>query len=229
MLALAFAAAWFVLSGSAVDAAHTSATKAAPSPKAIFAATKKAMATEKSVHCVIVEYDSSTKVTSTVTLDTGTNRGLESLVVGTAKVNLRLTSSAAFLSGNSAGLKLVFGLSTAQIKEVGKKWIFAAKGTSQYTDVKDAVTIKPLLASLLPTKSKVTLAAGQVDGRAAHVLKWSTTSSKKTTHYTLDIAASGPSLPIQLMAIEGKSFGTGTFSRWGESVAVPVPTATVTL
>jgi hypothetical protein len=212
-----------VASASSVPRKHPTAT-------AVVAATKKAMDAQKSVHCVISAYDASTKQTTTVTEDASKTRGLETLAVGTAEVKLRLTPTAAYLWGNSKGLSTVFGMSATQIAEVGTKWVFSKPGTSQYADVKSAVSIAPLLGSLLPTKTKVKIASGHLNGESVHVLSWTTTDSQsKVVHISLDIAAKGPSLPIRLTALTGKSHEKALFSRWGEGIHVPVPTATVEL
>ncbi|MGP8066547.1 MAG: hypothetical protein ACLP81_09325 [Acidimicrobiales bacterium] len=211
-----------VAPASAAPGKHSTST-------AVMAATKKAMDAQKSVHCVISAYDGSTKQTTTVTEDAGETRGLETLVVGTAEVKLRLTPTAAYLWGNSKGLSSVFGMSASQIAEVGAKWVFAKTGTSQYAEVKSAVSIASLLASLLPAKTKVKIAAGHLNGKSVDVLSWTTTSQSKVVHIVLDVAAKGPSLPVQLTAVTGKSHEKAQFNRWGESIHVPVPTATVEL
>ncbi len=220
------------LSSSLVDAVNASpAAKPRPTSKSILAAMKRAMAAEDSVRCVVTAYDASTKVTTTITEDAGRKRGLESLMVGEAKILFRLTPTAAFVSGNTAGLKLL-GLTSAQLKIVGKKWIFTKPSTSQYSGVDEAVTIKPLLQtvqSLLPKNSKVVMTTGRVNGQAARILKWSTISSKKVAHLVLDVTANGPSLPIRLIKDQGKSTASLTFSNWGEPIHVLVPTSTVTL
>jgi hypothetical protein len=211
-------------------ASASSVPRKDPTATAVVAATKKAMDAQKSVHCVISAYDASTKQTTTVTEDASKTRGLETLAVGTAEVKLRLTPTAAYLWGNSKGLSSVFGMSATQIAEVGTKWVFSKPGTSQYADVKSAVSIAPLLGSLLPTKTKVKIASGHLNGESVHVLSWTTTDSQsKIVHISLDIAAKGPSLPIRLTALTGKSHEKALFSRWGEGIHVPVPTATVEL
>jgi hypothetical protein len=199
-----------------------------PSAKQLISKTLATMSGQSSVRLTIKSKDNSTKQSETVTEDVGKSTGLESIQYGTASANVRLTSQAAYISGNTAGLEHIVGLSSNGAKSVGEKWIVVKKGSSQFTGIVDGGTIGPLAKALLPTSPKsVTVKSSTFDGHDAYAMNWSTSSSGSKITLALVIASHGASLPIQLTATEGSFISVTSFGNWGETITVNVPKSTI--
>lgn len=199
-----------------------------PTAKKLIAETQKMMSGQSSVHLTITSTDKSTKQSETVTEDAGTSYGLESIQFGSATASVRLTSKAAYISGNTAGLESIIGLSKSGAKTVDDKWIVVSKGSSQFTDIVEGGTIGPLTKSLFPSDAKsAKVKSKTLNGQDVFELTWTATSSSSKIDLALDIAAAGTRLPIQLTATEGDYVSITRFGRWGEHITVSVPTKTI--
>lgn len=199
-----------------------------PSAKTLISKTLSTMSGQSSVRLTIKSNDKSTKQSETVTEDAGKSNGLESIVFGTASASVRLTSQAAYISGNTAGLEKIVGLSSKGAKSVGQKWIVVKKGSSQFSGIVDGGTIGPLAKALLPTSSKsVTVKNTTFDGRGAFTLDWTQSSSGSKITLDLIVASKGASLPIQLTASQGSFVSVTSFGKWGEHITVAVPKSTI--
>ena len=88
-----------------------------PSAKQLINQTLSTMTGQSSVRLTITSTDKSTKQTEKVTEDAGRSNGLESIDFGNATASVRLTTEAAYISGNTLGLEKIVGLSS-QRREV---------------------------------------------------------------------------------------------------------------
>ena len=142
------------------------------------------MDAQRSSDCTISAYDASTKQTTTVTEDAGEDAWPRKLCRrhggGEVAPHPHRRVPLGQLQGPLHRLRHVDEPDRGSRHE----WVFSKTGTSQYADVKSAVLDRgPSLASLLPAKTKVKIAAGRLNGKSVHVLSWTTTDSQsKVVH-----------------------------------------------
>lgn len=210
------------LSGATV---HTSSL---PSAKTLIKDTLTTMSDQSSVHLSINSNDKKTKQSEQVSEDAGRSNGDESIQYGSASAAIRLTSEAAYVSGNTLGLERLIGLTSKGAKTVGDKWIILKKGSSQFTGLVQGVTIVPLAKALLPTSSKsVLVKSGTLNGHGVFAMTWTDTAQGAKINLALDIASHGATLPIQLTATQGTFVAVTQFTKWGERISVDVPKKTI--
>ncbi len=204
------------------------AASAAATPSSVLKATKAAIAKQTGVHLVDISKSGSSSILATV--DFGTKSGEETLSEGKAKLTLKLNPTYAYISGNSSGLTTIFGLTAAQAKKVGKDWISAKAGTSEYAAFKSGLTISSL-AVVLPATKGTTLSTTVTDGVHLYVLKWTTAATSSTPKLSnmLTISAVGATLPVEEITTASSGSATTKFSRWGEHVAVSAPPVASTI
>jgi hypothetical protein len=204
------------------------AASAAATKSSVLKAAKAAMAKQTGVHLVDSSKSGSSSLLGIV--DLGTKSGEETLSEGKARLTLKLNPTYAYIGGNSSGLTTIFGLTAAQAKKVGKDWISAKAGTSEYAGFKSGLTISSL-AGLLPATKGTTLSTTVTDGVHLYVLKWTTaaTSSTPKLSNTMTISAVGATLPVEGIATASSGSATLKFSKWGEQVAVSVPPVASTI
>ena len=229
LMRITLSAVVVVVLGLAVPSAGAaSARSSTPTAKALIKKTLSSMSSQTSVRLTITSTDKSTKQSETVTEDAGQANGLESIDFGGAIANVRLTSKAAYVSGNALGLEKIVGLSTKGAKSVGDKWIVVDKGSTQFKNIVAGGTIGPLTKALLPTSSKsVDVKSDRLNGHNVFAMTWSQTSSGTKIDLALDIASSGATLPIELTATQSSFVSVTQFAHWGEHISVPVPTSTI--
>jgi hypothetical protein len=192
---------------------------------------KLAIAKQASAHVVFIAHSSSPSKTEKIVADVGRISGTESIVEGTAHLTVKLSSTHAYVSGNSSGLTTLFGMSSTDAKKIGTEWESWTAGTSQYANLKLDLTMSSV-AALFP-KAKATKLSTVVTGKTTyHLLKWmipATTSLPKVMN-TLTISTGAMTLPVTETAIvSGVTKATTRLSRWGEQVVVGIPSAAVTI
>ena len=192
---------------------------------------KLAIGKQASAHVVFVAHSSSPVKTEKIVADVGRVSGTESIVEGKAALAIRLSSTDAYVSGNSSGLTTLFGMSSTDAKKVGTEWESWRAGTSQYANLKSDLTMSSVVA-LLP-KAKGTKLSTVVDGTITyHVLKWTipaTTSLPKVTN-SLTISTGAITLPVtETGIVSGGTKVTTTLSQWGEQVVIGIPPLTDTI
>ena len=211
-------------SASRTAQSHTT-TAALPSGTSLVAAAKKAMLAARSVHFVLESTAAGT--TDVISADAGRSTGREVLHAGKATATVLLTKRDAYFGGNATGLAKFFGMPATDVKKVGAKWVEVTAGTSQYTTFKNNLVASSLPAAFLPTVKKMTVHRVQVAGGQDYQLVWVSTVSGKLFHETLDLAATGPALPVSQVGTSGKDRESTTFSHWGEIVHVAPPKRTI--
>jgi hypothetical protein len=197
----------------------------------VIRAAKLAIGKQPSVHVVFIAHSSSPLKTDTIVADVGRASGSESIVEGKATLVIKLSSTHAYVSGNSSGLTTLFGMSSSDAKKVGTDWESWKAGTSQYANLKSDLTMSSVVA-LLP-KAKGTKLSTVVTGTATfHVLKWkipATTALPGVTN-TLTISTGAITLPVTETGIVSNGTKvTTTLSKWGEQLVVGIPSATDTI
>ena len=206
-------------------------------------ATAEYQAALKAVGSQGVHFDSVAKqsgATLTVTGDAGTTSGSQSLVVQNKSLNERMTAlvvgSTGYVTGNSAALQHVIGLTKAQSSKYAGKWLSFPTSNGGLDE---------LVGGLLSSQVSKELEIGgpytygkpaTVGGQRAVVIKGSVaTQSGTKVPVVLYVPASGSPLPIEEVTNAGSSGGssairgTVTFSHWGENKSQSVPSHAVSL
>jgi hypothetical protein len=198
------------------------------STTSIVAAAKTALASQHSVH-LSVSIVQGSKTTVEVA-DLGTSTGIESIVSGTAKATVEVAPAFGYMAGDSSGLTSLIGLTTAQAKKLGSKWMSLKAGSAPYSDLKTAATI-PALGALLPAAKGTTSSTETVGSSKLYVLKWTAaaTSSSPKLSDTLSISMGKTPLPVKETQSDSSASETTEFSKWGESVVVHAPSAAATV
>jgi len=208
--------------------ASAQASVAPRSASSILSATKAALASERSVHLAVSIVQGSN--TTVEEADLGTTTGVESIISGTAKATVEIAPAFGYMTGDSSGLTSLIGLTAAQAKKLGTKWMSLKAGTAPYSDLKSAATI-PALQALLPAVKGTASSTETVGNTKLYVLKWTaaaTSSSPKLTD-VLSISMGKTPLPVKETESDGSASETTQFSRWGESVVVHAPAAGATV
>lgn len=204
---------------------------AATSTASVLQKTKAAIGAEISAHVVFLGRSSSTNSPEKIVADVSGNSGSETVSEGTAQVKVRVTPTAGYISGSASGLTKLFGLTAAQAKKVGTDWVSEKPGTNQYKALKADVTIGSVKA-LLPTAKVATLTNGTRNGASVYVLHWTIAASSSTPKLTntLTVARGKSLLPLEeVSTASGGLKVSTTLSKWGESVTVVDPPASMTM
>lgn len=215
--------------GMAVASPASASTRQASSPlpsgASLVAAAKKAMLAARSVHFDLSS--SGAGVEEHISADAGTATGRQVLTSGNARATVLLTKRDAYFGGDAAGLAKFFGMPTADVKKVGAKWVDVTSGSAQYTSFEKNLVASSLPAAFLPTVKSVAVGRVTVSGRPDYRLTWVATVSGKLFHESLDLAGTGPALPVSQVGTSGKDEESTTFSRWGEAIHVTAPKQTI--
>jgi hypothetical protein len=163
--------------------------------------------------------------------DLGKTSGVESISEGSDTVMIKVIPTYAYLSGNSAGLTKILGMTSAEAKVVGKHWVAVKAGTSQYADLKSSLTISSV-TSVLPAAKGTQLFSPAGQAKSLYTLKWHTaaTSSTPALDNTLTISAVGATLPVkETTTAAGGAKQVVALSKWGEHILVNAPAAGSTI
>ena len=219
------------LSASASVKGHVRSSKARSIPKAsdLLAKMKHATNMQSSVRLTIQASQGAPKLNETVTVDSSRNSGRQTAVSGKERANVLLTTSGAYLSGNSLGLTAFFALPKDDLALVGTKWISIKPGTTQYKSFVSAITVKNLLANLLPTSKSLSVRATTYKSEPTYEIDWSISSSGTTTKLTLTVPRTGRVLPLAESASTGKTVEHSYLTNWGERINVQAPKNTIAI
>jgi hypothetical protein len=220
--------------GRGNSATETSAVAKDTSGEAsLVTAVRKALLAKREVHVVVKGYQKGTRAAvESVVWDSGTTSADESIAEAKAVATIRVTSKAAYFSGNSTGLTKIIGLSSAQTKKVGSHWVELKAGTSQYKGFAGATTISSLPAGILPASgSSVKLTSATLGRSRVDVLSWKVTASGSSEELgeRLIVLAEAPPLPVSETTTGGGDKRTVTFTNWGRrfTVAAPRPASVI--
>jgi len=214
--------------------APSAASAATPSVATVVRSTKVALQKQTGAHLTSTATSRSSTQKETqkeqITADLGTSEGQEASTTGAANVAIKVTPAYGYISGNAAGLTSTFGMSAAQAKTVGAKWVSWKAGTSQYTQLASDVNVSALLG-VLPKVTGTTMSTVVTRGVRLYLLRWTVAATKTVPklRYALTVSARSR-LPVQETSSDaaGTKVAT-TFSRWGQKVTVTVPPPASTL
>ncbi|HET7016882.1 MAG TPA: hypothetical protein VFI65_23365, partial [Streptosporangiaceae bacterium] len=208
-----------------VPAASAQDTKKALTTAIISEANDEILA-QKSVHLTITgRGPGTTSVVERIQADVGTSTSEESISAGHASARIRVTKTAAYISGTQAGLTRLLGLTQQAASKAGSGWIAFRAGTREYQDLAAEDTISALPASLLPTQSDgPRLTTATLAGRKVYILTWTATgdnATKITAQLTLDAASHA--LPLTETTTANGYTQTVTLTAWNRPLTVRPP------
>jgi hypothetical protein len=197
-----------------------------PTVSSVLVAANAALLTENSVHVQVATI--AKKVAGSVVADIGKTSGREVYHSGTESFIITVTPTTAYLSGSKDGLINIMDLTASEQKEVGTDSISMKKGTSPYSTFEENLTAGTL-THLLPKAKGTTLLAQRDASTGGYQLKWkeAATSSSAASTTVITISAGKKALPIKESVTTAGGKSETTFSRWGESIKVTVPKATI--
>jgi hypothetical protein len=220
----------FALPATIVLAPVLASTQASASvsTSSILSAAKAALAVQKSVHLSVAVRQGST--TTLEVADLGTTTGIESIISGSAKATVEVAPAFGYMEGDSSGLTSLIGLTAAEAKKLGNKWMSLKSGTTAYADLKTSATI-PAVRDLLPTAKGTSSSIETIGGTKLYVLKWTTaaTSSTPALSNELSISMGKTALPVKETVKDSTATETTDFTKWGENVVVHAPAAAATI
>jgi hypothetical protein len=204
------------------------ASAATATTSSIIATAKATLAKQVSVHLVVAVKSSSSSTLEIA--DLGKTTGVETIASGSANAKVEITPKFGYMEGDSTGLTSLIGLTAAEAKKLGTKWMSLKAGTSPYSDLKSAATI-PATDGLLPAAKGTTSSTERSGGAEFYVLKWTTaaTSSAPKLSNTLTISTGKTPLPVKEITSDSTASETTTFTKWGEKVAVTDPATASTI
>ena len=209
--------------GSALGA---QAASTSPTAASLLTLTKNSLSTESGVHIVVTTLNN--KVKSSVVADIGTTSGTETYTSGAETFTISVTPTFAYLSGSKTGLVNIMGLSAAQQKALGTHTLKMKKGTSQYTSFHSNLTANAY-SQLLPATKGTTLLSKRDKATNGYQLTWTTkaTSSSPKTVSVMVVSSGAKALPLRESVTTSSGSSKTTFTKWGEFVAIKVPTNTI--
>jgi hypothetical protein len=177
-----------------------------------------------SAHVAFMAHSSSDSRTETIIADVGTNSGKELVSSNKAVLSVEVTTTDAYVEGNTQGLTTLFGLSSADAKKLGHKWAVWKSGTSKYTSIKADVTMSSV-TGLLPKAKGTNVSTDVVGGTTYDVLHWTVAATKSTPKVTnkLNVSTGAVTLPTTEMSTDSEGTATTTLSDWGEPISVTAP------
>jgi len=185
------------------------------------------MLTQKGVHVVIADGGSAGQ---RIVADIGTVTGTETITDGATNAAIRITSKAAYFTGNPTGLTAYLGLSATSADKVASRWVAIKAGTTEYQALAAENTIASVPASLLPSAADaVQVRTATISGRKTYVLEWKAAASGSSPAYSaqLILTVTPQILPVsETIATSGAS-KTVTFSRWGSPFTVNAPASVI--
>jgi hypothetical protein len=197
----------------------------------VISTAESAIAKQASVHVLFVAHAGSPSKTETIVADVGRASGTETATEGKASLVIRLSTTHAYVSGNSSGLTTIFDMSSADAKKLGKDWESWKAGTTQYADLKSDLTMSSVRA-LFPKAKGTKLTTVVSKGNTFAVLKWTiaATSSDPRVTNSLTVSSGPTTLPVMEVArIANGANATTTLSGWGEPLVVGIPAAAITV
>ncbi len=191
----------------------------------VLSATRAAIAREGTVEVSFRAHAGSTNRSEVIEADVGVAEGSETVTLGPATLTLRVTAQAAYAKGNTSGLTTVLGLTSAQAKTVGSRWVKWARGSQQYATLKPDVTF-PSVLDLLPAAKGSMLATGTSAGVPAYLVKWTSAanSSEPKLANTLVLTTGDAPLPVEVSSTGSHDTTIVTrLTGWGQPAPVVAP------
>src|SRR6185437_16187173 len=208
----------------------TAAQARSAAAASVVTAARNAILAQRSVHLVITGRKTGGTAAERIVADIGAAAGTESIRSGAAMASIRVTTKAAFFTGNGPGLSAFIGLSRVAARKAAGHWVAIKAGTSEYRALAAEDTIPALPGSILPgSADSPRLRSATMAGRKVYVLDWTTTpaGSATTLRERLILTAARDALPVSETTTSAGGSQTVTLSGWGHRIAVPPPRAAI--
>jgi hypothetical protein len=219
------------LAGAAAfsGAASAAPRKQAGTAKAVVVAVRKAILSQSAVRLSSTSRSATThKILETAVFDAGRTSSSQRYRTTTGRLSILVSPTAAWFTGNAAGLTSLFGVPPSLVGKIGRKWVMIGRSQVQYKDLAAAV-LSSVPSQVLPSASAKGLRLSSSTDAGAHVrvLTWTDASSGTRAAYRLIVAGMGRALPI----LETETTSTATlvtsFGHWNEHVVVTAPHPTI--
>jgi hypothetical protein len=153
----------------------------------------------------------------------------QTVAIGKERVSIVLAKNTVYFSGNVQGLVNYFGLTKAVATTLADRWVSASSSDSAFPSLVAGLTLSSALKEVSPTGSLANGKRRTIDGQTTTSL--SGTGPSGIARVTLFVATDGKSLPVEAVGSSGSAKKASgeivTFSRWGETVHVPVPSESI--
>ena len=192
----------------------------------VLKAAKASMVKQSGVHVVVTS--KAGKTSSKVVVDIGLNSGIETITSGDKQVTIIVTPTYAYLSGSKTGLINIMGLTAAQQKKLGSKFLTMKSGTSPYSNLKSNLTT-PVFATMLPAAPGTSLTTTTSSNKKVFNLSWVTkaTTSSVQTSSVMSFSSGKSTLPFKEVITSKTGSGLTLFTKWGEKVSEKAPAASM--
>ena len=202
-------------------AATPAGASQAPSAQTKYLASINAVG-DQGVH--FVSHAKQGNVTFTVTGDTGTKSGVQTLTLKQGStvehMTVLLVGSTGYINGNTTALTDVIGLDKTAAKKYAGQWVSFGAAKQQYSDLTAGLLDSQVAGELKMTGPYHFGKTKTIDGKSATAIVGKVTdNSGDAVGSTLYVAASGPPLPIEQTTgprAKGPSPARVTFTKWGQ-------------
>ena len=148
---------------------------------------KSAIGKQTSVHLVVTSRSSSSSVEERLEADLAKTSGKETISVGSEAAMIKLTPTYAYLSGNSSGLTKIVGLTSAQVKKLGR----ASVSTHTRSPCSATHWDAPLAA--FPSRAPETATASGGSNETVALSKWG-------EHVRVSVPPAGSTIPFSSLS-----------------------------
>lgn len=169
-----------------------------------------------------------------VTGDAGGTEGEQEVASGTDVVDVQLIGATAYVKGNAGGLQHTIGLPATVAASYADRWIAVVSSDTLYQPITQAVTLRGIFGQLRPSGTHSAGAPTTVDGQRAVGVRGGLpgqVAQGVSGTAVLYVTTRRPNLPV---AFSGEAQSAtqhvtdiGTFSRWGEHLALTPPPGAV--
>jgi hypothetical protein len=151
----------------------------------------------------------------TIVGDAGPNAGRQTLTTDEYKVSLVYVKNAVYVRGNGDLVAGLLGLPQSSAPAVEAKWVLLRPTDAPYEDAVDGVPLSSMLDDMAP--STPLTKAGPIDVRGEPTMRISGEDRRAL------FVSVRTGLPVSFSESDPDSSVDGTFSHWGEPVALRAP------
>jgi hypothetical protein len=147
--------------------------------------------------------------------DVGPNAGRQTLTTDEYEVSLVYVKNAAYVRGSGDLVAGLLGLRQSSAAAVENKWVVVRPADEPYEDTVDGVTMSSMLDQMEP--SPPLTKGGPIDVRGEPMMR---ISGEDRSALFVSVRTG---LPVSFSESDSNSSVDGTFSHWGEPVALRAP------
>jgi hypothetical protein len=158
--------------GLPVSAAITKPpSSTSPAATALIASMRHAIGVRRSVRVMITGYRGGAQPRERIAIDVGRTASAETLHAGSAFAEIRTVHHAAFISGNTAGLRRLIGLPQTVASRTRGRWLRAPSGSAASRNLSAENSLAAVSSSILPqVGDSVRISSGHTGATTTKVL-----------------------------------------------------------